>query len=334
MSSSPSSSSSANPERDQATHAALCSSTAATEERLGSDETVDQIMISNLEALSVSQLPKSTILESTQPSGNPEHGAKKELTLEEYKAHVRLEDYSGRVYNDLKNTAESLKLAVPGDCTVWAEAIGHDKCPDDDNPPKGPLWVSFKAAADVLKKEHGLSVAASWRAVQHYADRNEALHSKAGFLKTARAWAELVSQIELDLDQLKSFLPLDLQKFENDHRQIMQYYKARVAEQEMKGKDKAVKEEMKDNSNAIMMDEAENMFDHQPSSQDTLNEYLEKLQVLSSDLLSLDTEECFKALGECCEILQKKKLQLSNEKSRAEKMARREQKKKSRESGS
>ncbi|KAK0111616.1 hypothetical protein ONS95_001962 [Cadophora gregata] len=349
--SSPSSSSSVNPGLDQTVQASFEASKATTGETLSSGESSQQNTTTNLEKLSPMQLSKSP--ESTLPFESTEDAVKEEYTLEEYQAHIRLGDYSGKVYNDLKNIAKRSKLPFPRDCAEWAEAIGFEY--DDKTVSSGGLLGSFHTAADKLLSTCYLPKRASWRAVQHYADRNQAVHSKAGILKTVRAWNELYLQISRDLAELESFLPdsfKDTKKGSEehsmeDHMDIIRYYRDSVAEWMKENHENVIEPQpslpgISTGSNTEEpvkskwitvggtgdLSVSRTSSPDFPAEADKPSKRLSKFEALTTELESLDPQRCDQTVERVFEIFNGVILQKKKEGGKAKKDYRRESRKK------
>ncbi len=143
--------------------------------------------------------------------------------LHNLKAIIRLGDYAGHLFNDLKRHG-SLGCDLSKHADVISQALK-----DGDGTVRQALQSSVSSLS-VLAGEMDFDTACF--AIHAYAARNAACHSKAGLRKIARDWEGLAHQIDEDLSGLPGILPDgELQHLDNWTR-IIQWFRDRSIEQE------------------------------------------------------------------------------------------------------
>ncbi|PMD52298.1 uncharacterized protein K444DRAFT_637477 [Hyaloscypha bicolor E] len=146
------------------------------------------------------------------------------------RAHCRLGDYAGAVFNYLKNStpdfpkvtrATDLGPLLRGKCSSKADARAME--------------VLEKSMVRLAAQDEGFPGPEGAKlACLAYSDRNLVCHSEAGALKIARDWEALAHHIDKDLRALPDILPEDQMKHLDKWEGIIEFYRDRAI---VKGED-------------------------------------------------------------------------------------------------
>jgi hypothetical protein len=150
--------------------------------------------------------------------------AKNELKV--LKAHCRLGDYAGKVYNDLKEhtTDQPLPKHSTDLSTIFKQVAQKGS-----KGANGRVIRAFEASAEYLavNLDKNMDTETATFAVDAYSARNLAFHSKSMHLNTAADWPGLGHQISQDLQELESILPDGEGQHIDKWRKIICYFRNR-----------------------------------------------------------------------------------------------------------
>ena len=160
-------------------------------------------------------LPKDKVLEIIQRLSSPEGSeatvscarelaeVKDELKI--LKAHVRLGDYAGKIYNDLQHLCWDSKMRLR------AEDLAEELEADVARGTTGNVTDTFQDALDNipqnLRQSSEMTFDTAKYAVSAYAARNLACHSRSAKLQDEGDWDQLAQLISKDLEELPEYLP-------------------------------------------------------------------------------------------------------------------------------
>jgi hypothetical protein len=150
--------------------------------------------------------------------------AKNELKV--LKAHCRLGDYAGKVYNDLKEhiTDQPLPKHSTDLSIIFKQVVQKGS-----KGANGRVMRAFQASAEYLAVniDKNMDTETAMFAVDTYSARNLAFHSESMRLNTAADWPSLGHQISQDLQELESILPDGEGQHIDKWRRIICYFRDR-----------------------------------------------------------------------------------------------------------
>lgn len=192
------------------------------------DSQADNITLSRSEALGIVQQLRSSGGSEAYESVCGELAKEKER-VKAFRAHCRLGDYAGIVFNDLKGSWIDVDdKGTPQMANTLSEELREEQAGK-----YGSQALSLKQTVSAwtstqLSEDQRVDMASL--AVHAYGARNTICHSQASRLKTGGNWHGLGQQISKDLRELKELLPVDQLKHQEIWRQILEYYRDRYIE--------------------------------------------------------------------------------------------------------
>ncbi|KAL9594134.1 MAG: hypothetical protein Q9219_007197 [cf. Caloplaca sp. 3 TL-2023] len=167
----------------------------------------------------IQQLRPAAESEETESACQELVAVKKELQT--LKSYCRLGDYSGKLFNDLKEQSYGRKHTVRA--TDWSESLSEAA--------NGDKWVqvlqAFNEALDKLPLNKGkrITFETAKYAIDFYAERNRICHCGNVELKEATDWNGLGQAALRDLQELQHILPEDQAHHRDKWAAIIRYYR-------------------------------------------------------------------------------------------------------------
>jgi hypothetical protein len=201
---------------------ALQSLIAQLQEKIG-DGQVDEISLSREDGLElIQQLQRASDVVVNPPSDPQLVRAATELKT--LKAFIRLGDYAGTIFNDLKTSDHGYLLREHANklASKLVKAF-VDK--------KSELWNSF--ALSCANPRPGLPVEqdVALFAIQKYGARNDVCHSEFAQCKVNKDWDALAQHIHNDLAELTDILPDDDVQDRDNWRMVIESYRDQTIEE-------------------------------------------------------------------------------------------------------
>ena len=179
-------------------------------------------------------LPKDKVLEIIQHLRAPEESeateaCSRELAdvkseLKSVKVHLRLGDYAGKVFNDLRDVCWGSSVRVRAD--VIARETKQNVADGSSEVQVSPtMQKAFDKIPQELWRLREMTVEKAQYAVCAYDARNSVCHSSAAELRDKGRWDQLAQHISKDLTELAGYLPDDQIQHQTTWRSIITYYR-------------------------------------------------------------------------------------------------------------